>query len=1113
MKQNIVLIQTVENVGTGIAYPCSYDKTLSGCKSFIVFTNKHVLNDIEEECEIGKDLKSFIILQIFDDEGNIVQGHHIKRVEIYINKNDMEYYNDIAALLVLVDNSVSLTFETKIYQEELEDREIVYMEGYPGVMLDDEISQKVQLEGRIKSIFPANKYIGVYQIVDDYHWYNNYKDLKLMEGFSGSPVYKTIDKNTFILGMNQSIANIENGENPFKLVYYLKMKYILDYLRESGCIIYGKIDKQIYHIEWICGLHKEINEYKNKPTFLLLGGSGAGKSSFASDFSLHGKILNASNDGQTTRTNVIYDFSIFCEECEAEIKLMSEFDFHKRMEQLNELKVILFVYHKLFGFKEFNSNLSNFTYLENIYYLAECILLKKRRMLLNYIDEILLLRKNYDVEKLSNTYIKVAEILLDNVPLNQIKFICDKETILKLHKIIWDRVKYNQFFTSNSNDIDEIKEFQSIVKEIWKDEINENIQKILFEECKKEEFDYKKYQARCYQIIKSEIEFNNNDKLNEFIEDKDIRSELYTAITTVNGFFDISEFKSVFSKEQFQNVINELKEPIISVDENNKSKLNIKKFFKEACDEVYIKLYNSIRERIKVNGRIIKINLIETTKDQKELLTECLQVKDGQSLTGLIKSVKIRDSISNEYALLMKELKISKLTILDTYGLDHVEWEAGRKYALQEIYYQYEDDKSIPLDDIGVLYIKKLDSGRPNELKNILPYVYATIPKAAVYCVFSGIDIFYSSNENQIAKIEWMGKNEVEYPKSVQYILSDEGKEEIIRNIICSDQRKENFYLVLKNNLIGYCGRKELVKLKYEYYENNIKQIRKLLKSMIMKEFSSLEIVNRSEVSEVLKTENAEKEVIMLLAKIFEKASVSAWDPIHWKTTECNYVNIAKRNELGFWRTKQHRWNQLFHNAFKEIMAEESSRFLKEFKHGKDAIEAALINMETKFLGNSYNLYSIYLEESDKNEFRILLEKMYDKPNIYNFNPFSTIKNNLDEKLNGKFKGNREYLIKYLNDVVDFKKGFNKNADIRKEFLEFFKKTLLEQIDEDNKVKSENIINLNISFLEELKAMEGEFIMKYGNKGTDNDARIKFNMLLNYYFKQIEETDNKKDKL
>ncbi|MBU3200613.1 hypothetical protein LL037_21055 [Clostridium estertheticum] len=1097
MKQNIVLIETVENVGTGIIYPCSYDKVRGDCNSFIVFTNRHVLNEIGKESKIIVNQKKSIILQIFDDEGKIIPDEDIKEIKIYNKSEDLEYYNDIAAMLVLIDNRISITLETKILQEELEDRDIVYMEGYPGVMLEDEISQKVQLEGRIKTIFPINNYIGVYQISDDYHWYNNYKDLKLMEGFSGSPVYKVIDRSTFILGMNQSIANIENGENPFKLVYYLKMQYILDYLREVGCIIYGKIDKQVYQIEWIYGHHEEIRAYKNKPTFLLLGGSGAGKSSFAKDFALHGKDLNATNDGQTTRTNVIYNFSIFCEENEAEIELMSSEEFCKRMKQLNGIKPILFVYHKLFGFTEFNNNQSNFTYLENLYYFVECILLKKSRSLLNDIDEILLLRESYDVEKLLYIYKNVAEILLAHIPLNQVKFICDKDAILKLYKTVWHKNQHKQLFANNSSQINEMEEFQLIVQEIWKDKLNEDIEKILFEECKRIEFNYKRYQVRCYQVIKNEREFDNN-QVKEYIENRNIRRELYNIIATVNGFFDISEFQFIFSNAQFQNAMNEWKEPLIFMNEKNKAKLNIDKVFEEACKGIYEKLDKSIKERLKIDDKFIRINLKETTKEQKELITMCLQVKNGKSLTGMIKSVKVRDSISNEYALLMKELKISELTILDTYGLDHVEWEAGTKYALQDIVYQYRADKSIPFKDIGVLYIKKLDSGRPDELKNILPYVYETIPQAPVYCVFSGIDIFYSANEKQIAKVNWNGKNEVEYPKSVQYILSNEGRDEITKNIRCSDDRKLNFYLVLKNNLIAYCGRKELVKLKHEYYENNIKQIRKLLTSMIMKEFSSLEIVDKSEVTSILQKENVKRKAIILLAKVFEKASISAWYAYHWKTTETNYTRITKRNELGFWGVKHHQWNQLFHEAFTYVMSEENSEFLKEFEHGKDAIEAAMINMETKFLGNSDTLYLINLEESEKNEFRKLLEKMY-QLNVYIYNPFNDTKNNLDEVLKGQFKGNRIYLNEYLNDVVNFLKGFKANKETREEFFEFFKSTLLLQIEEDNNAKSENLINLNTSFLKALKALEGEFIMKYDNKGTD-EARDKFNMLLNYYF-------------
>lgn len=1105
MKQNIVLIETVENIGTGIIYPCNYDnEDFSDCNSFIIFTNRHVLSDIEEECGPNKNLKEFIILQIFDYNGNIIRKEHIKKIEIYLKTDDREYYNDIASLLILIDNSITLELETKIYQKQLEDREVLYMEGYPGVMLDDEINQKIQLEGKNKIIFPANNYVGVYQISDEYHWYNNYKDLKLMEGFSGSPVYKLIDKSTYILGMNQSIANIENGENPFKLVYYLKMNYVLNYLREAGCIIYSKIDENSYHIEWIYGLHKKMEGYPNKSTLLLLGGSGAGKSSFAKDFALHGDKLNSTNDGQTTRTNVIYNFKIFSEKNEMDVQLMKQIEFTERIKKLNKIKPILFVYYKLFGFSEFNRIESNVTYLSNMYYFIECILLSlkgKGKKLLDNIQDIFLMKKNNDPEKLSDLYIEVAEHVLNNFPCDQIKYVCDKDTILKLHKMVQKKNQYKQLFRVNSKqDIESARnEFNSMVKRVWNTKVDKSVEDVLFDECMNINFDYEKYQKRCYEQLKGRVDNNNIYKILEYMNNDDILKELYTIILTVDGFFNISEFNYIFSEQEFKNAISEVKEKLFNVTEKNKVKFNFDKLFTQCCNVIYTKLSKAIKQNLRIENNLLKINLKEITEEKKQLITRCLQVKDDESITGIIKSVKIYDSISNEYALLMKELKMSELTIIDTHGLDHVEWDASKKDILEDAVFQYKDDKEIEFDkNIGVLYIKKLDSGRPNEIKNILPYVYEIIPKAPVYCVFSGIDIFYSLDEKQIGKINWGEKNKFECPKSVKYILSSSGKEEIIQNISCSDERKENFYSVLKNNIVAYCGRKELVETKFNYYLNNTIQIRKLLTSIIMKEFSSLEIIDRDEVKKILEKEEVKKKAIILLGRIFKEASVTTWSHFHHMTTKANFERTSKREELGFWGVKHHQWNQLFSNAFNYVMSNENSEFLSEFNESKDAIESSLINMGTKLLGTGENLHSFNLKQADKNPFRILLEKMYSQKSVYKNNPF-------DDQVDLS-RASQDQKKEYLNDVVDFWKGFSSNSELQEEFFDFFKETLLLQIEEDNNVKSKNLIELNISFSKALKELENEFIDKY-NSGGKHEAKAKFHMLLSYYLEN--NTENK----
>lgn len=64
---------------------------------------------------------------------------------------------------------------------------------------------------------------------------------------------------------------------------------------------------------------------------LLLGGSGAGKSSLARDFAYHGEQIYSTNDGQTTRTKVIYNYRIRNSNNSADVKLLTKDEFRDRM--------------------------------------------------------------------------------------------------------------------------------------------------------------------------------------------------------------------------------------------------------------------------------------------------------------------------------------------------------------------------------------------------------------------------------------------------------------------------------------------------------------------------------------------------------------------------------------------------------------------------------------------------------------------------------------------------------------------------------------------------------------------------------------------------------------
>ena len=1078
MKKNIVLIRTIENVGTGILYPCHYDNAADNCNSFIVFTNRHVIYDLVSD-GAPQDVKDSIILQIYDDNGGFVESSQIKHVLAHIPLCENEKQNDVAALLVDIDISVPITLQTRIYHGELKDRAILYMEGYPGIMLNDEISQKVQLEGMAKTIFPDNPHIGVYQIRDDYHWYNDYKDLRLMEGFSGSPVYIKDDNKTFLIGMNQSVADIDNGENPFKLVYYLKITHMLECLRRTGCILFQRLEEDKYLIEWIYGLENKIREYTRCPTFLLLGGSGAGKSSFAKDFALNGDKLCSTNDGQTTRTNVIYEYGLLCEKSRAEVQIMTQKEFVARMEQMNGIMPMLNYIHQVFDLSILPSRQDSMKYLRDMYCLLECCVGSDAKWLVD-LKNAIMLNESMEIDALWDTYEKAERTLLSKIPLSQVKYICDRDKIYDIYRKYKESIAYERMENPNITDNGE-KHLQRIINKHWQKGIQQDILVIMTEWFNKTEFNYRKYQDSCWCCFedKTDQEAVNLEQLHNLWMNMDWKKNLIECVLRIEGFFDIKEFEFLgVEAQKFYEI--EFKE----------DKYNFREVVHDLCEQIHIAIKDKLSEyfsNIKNNNFTITFFLDQLSQRDKQWLTICLQKVENKSLTGIIKLVKIIDRVSDEYALLLKELEIKNLRILDTYGLDHVEWGGDAKNALHDIRYRYQEHEKIKTEEIGVLYLKKLDSGWPEELRNVLPCVYDVIPQAPIYCVFSGIDIYYQNNPIQIENIYWKKGNESSCPKAVQYILSDKGEKEIIQHIDCREERKKNYYLVMKNNLLPYCGRKDLVRNEYAYYQNNLKYVQKVLASMLMKEYDSLEIVDLEELKKYI--DNASEAFRDILNKIFEKASVRSWHYYHHMTVKANFKRIANddQDELGYWGVNRQRWDQLFHEAYRSVFSNESEDFINHFESGRDAIESAIFSMEDAFLGSSSDLYRKKLDS--KNKFRKLLQDMY-LTDTYKHNPFA-------ERADFEHF-DQQQKREYLEDVCDFAKGLHENIEYYLMYWDFFKETLFKQLQKDNEIKAENLVDLNLEFANSLHMLEKEFRAIYGE--NNEGAAEKFRQILNYYF-------------
>lgn len=995
IKQNIVCIKTGTQMGSGIIYPCECSGNNLDSQSFIIFTNKHVVDDISVDDE---KLKCCVDFDIYDKNGKLVEidkkSDKVKLQLFYDEKSD----EDIAAFLLTFEYKIELDLEMKVIFDDSNLTEI-FIEGFPQVLQNDKVSSKLQMRGYYKSIFPENERIGIFQIKDDYHWYSNYKDLRLFQGFSGGAVYKSEGDANYIVGMNQSILNIDDGENPFKLLYYYKIRFILEYLRERGCIIFKKNKDLSIKIRWIkdgCKQNSKLNSEQNEINLLLLGSSGAGKSSFAKTFLLNANSIDSTNDGQTTRTNIIYSLEMNSKKSKMDVEFLTQKEFLNKMEKLNYRNYLLKIASLITG----NSELKTVEdYLRHFF-------------------------ASYP------TYMKYV---------NDTRYSRDE--------------KIEEYITVGKN-IEKMSEILTLPKNTeYEGDVLIYLENIL----------NKALEGRFNYIEKN-------------------REEIDQVLKYVEGFFDVSEFDFLY-KKNYSHEVNKVED---KEDKDSKEQGKVKKYF--------IKYYEDFHKNtieLLIANNFVRKNLysmeisLNNPEENEELIPLCLQVKDGNSLTGLIDYVYIEDSISNDYAMILDDLNIKTLKLIDTYGLDHSNWDEGQTRILRDIVFELSEGNLIHFNsDLAVIYVKKLDSGKPTELKTILPEIFNVIPQSPVYCVFNGIDVFYGSNIEDVEVFDYFNENQ-KLPKSIKYLMSEDGKRQIIDNIRGRDDFIENLYQTLKNNIVSFCSNKNIIENYINIYDNNISEVNKLLLSICMKEYSSIEIIPDDFIKDV-KNGDYDDWINEITEKIFEESSKTDWTNLHYKTVRANSdrikVDLGEKTikKLGYNGTYDHQWNRLFHDGYVKAISKSGENSISSIERGEDksnyytAVDSCIKNMEYRFLGKPSEL--IYANkdegsEENKGEFRVLIEEMYKDSDKFGYNPFEP--SGYGSKVNTVEK-EREF----LKVVCDFKKGY---PVIKDEIVAYFRKCFVEQMEEENKAKSKNILRLNNDFYEELNILKYKFERKYSD--------------------------------
>ncbi len=552
-----------------------------------------------------------------------------------------------------------------------------------------------------------------------------------------------------------------------------------------------------------------------KVNLLLLGASGAGKSSFAKTFLLHSSNINSTNDGQTTRSNIIYDLTLYEKKPSIEIKFLNKENFVTRMIRLNYANYLL--------------------------------------KIVNMID--------------------------------------GRNSISTLEEYLFDKLLDIQDYTSNGENIKEeamlIKENLFKIDEDWE----KNIER------------YGKICDLVEEKIEKELACNDKNKEQNKIPDfiKEKASCLNETLSKVEGFFDIEEFKCFFDEFVAKDIF--LKESIeIPVED----KETFYDYFEKYYREVHEKIIQNLKDMdiVKGNDYSWKISLNDKEKSL-EILTYCLQVKDKKSLTGLVDYVHIKDSISNEYSFIMDDLEISNLKLFDTYGLDHASWNGDKGKILTDVLYALQEKKLLYFNsDLAVVYIKKLDSGKPTELKSIIPQIYKMIPQSPIYCVFNGLDIFLGNEINTFTGIDYLSEGQRK-PKAVEYITDkDEDEEYRLKKDIEKVVGKNNKFLdylyeTLRNNIVFFCSDELVLKEKFNILLNNRNEIYKLLVSICMKEYSSLNIIPKKLIGKIDKG-SYDEEIKKFMRDIFKNASKTNWDSEHHMTRKANYYRIYNGKELVY---------------------------------------------------------------------------------------------------------------------------------------------------------------------------------------------------------------------
>ena len=1085
----IVKISTFKGQCSGIIISCNNSKE-EKYNHYLIITVAHLCKDLFEKIEEKKEqknIKKYIGFDIFNTEKNLISEKDYE-IEDYFVSGSLLSEDDILCFYVKIKDTHHIDGEIMISNCDYSGN--IVTEGFPNIS----DSQMIDLKGTVCKKNDEINHIFSYRIFDDYHYYGTISDLMVMEGLSGTPV---LTENNRLVGVNQSIPYFSNGENPFKIVNYMDINHIFDFLRENSCIVYSLID-DVLKLKWI----KSKNENNKKNiSAMVIGGSGAGKSSFISQFIYDNEIIDSSGDGQTTRSDVIYNLSVRNNGRSAKVFFLNDNTEESKDENRSfplkcfnniNLELIIFIFKHRYCIPDYDIFNDNYIYFKRIYGFLNVIkenevsLKKDIEDTIKKFNDFILDNHEKDNYELYKRYLEIFA-LLDKI---EIRIGFEIFQIMINDNLIMDLLKQHEF-AKIILDEDErcMKDFEDYNKD--NNDFNE-VRNKLYDYLKRKIDHYKEiFGEKAKKIIEK---YNMRDGLyrNEQLYRNELNRKLEGILLYQNGNFEIDEFTFLdkeykvinvkeTSKSEFESIINIIqKKNSNTIEEFNSIEANVKKIYKNIYIEIRTKLVEYFKRNsclgvyVKYDEReksaiikSIEFDFNYLIDEDIDLLKYCLKVhyisaEEKKSLTAIIDKVEIYDMLSNDYAYLADELGLESIIFHDTRGLDHIEKGIDKKMQLRNYLTNIEESKNTKKEIDAVFYIKKLDSGRPTELENTIPFIYDIIPNVPFFCLFTGIDIL-GYKKNSI--IDWYKDSSIR-PNAVKYLFSKD-IDKVFEKLSFSENRKDCVKNTLQKNIGALCA--------VDSYKNNLLSIKKIIKSILMKEIDSIDIVEQRTIDKL--NDNEVKKEIKRLLFIFFSICSGNGKSLHGNTAKANAVRIHNKEVLGFWGTYRGRWDLIFNDTYVDIFTDSNytSNFLNLFQNNREKVEAALINVKGEFLGNAQDIYKY----SDNNEFVKVLRKLYlESENC----PF-------DGQKTSFFKLHSDDAKSYMNNIQNFPELIKNNPDVLEDFSELFIDALKEYLKTNKTDSIGNIIKYNKILSESGCSINKEIEKVFGKNISEEDKK------------------------